>query len=127
MKELTLQRIPFTTDADQRLRTLKARTGITPNILCRIGFCLSLEEPGPPPPFPNHEKPGREINRFTLLGKFDRLFVALLVSDMQSRETGLDSLDEYFVAHMNRGVELLTSRIKNLLDIAQIQPVTLRN
>ena len=120
MKEMNLQRIPFTADADQRLRTLKARTGITPNILCRIGFCLSLEEPSPPKPFRNEEKAAREINRFTLLGRFDRLFVALIVSHMHSQDSGFESAEDCFVAHMNRGVELLASRVKSLIDISQL-------
>ena len=72
MPELTLQRIPFTEEADSRLRLLKSRTGITPNILCRIGFCLSLEEPGIPSLLPEDFKQGREINRYTLLGKMIR-------------------------------------------------------
>jgi DNA sulfur modification protein DndE len=48
MEALTIQRVPFTKDADNKLRALKARTGITPNILCRIGFCMSLEVPTEP-------------------------------------------------------------------------------
>ena len=56
MPELSIQRIPFTVDADSQLRMLKARTGLTPNILCRLGFCLSLEEPGIPTDISNNEK-----------------------------------------------------------------------
>ena len=33
---------------DLRLRNLKARTGLTPNLLCRPGFCLSLAERASP-------------------------------------------------------------------------------
>ena len=50
MPKLTVHRVRFSKEADSRLKTLKTKTGITPNLLCRIGFCLSLEEPGIPSP-----------------------------------------------------------------------------
>ena len=70
---MTLQRIPFTNDNDNRMRTLKARTGITPNLLARCGFCISLEEPGTPKRIEFNDDIGREINRNTLLGQFDEV------------------------------------------------------
>ena len=36
MADMTLQRVPFTKDNDNRMRTLKGRTGITPNLLMTI-------------------------------------------------------------------------------------------
>ena len=50
MANVTIQRIPFSQDTDNRMRTLKGRTQITPNLLCRLGFAISLEEAGNPPP-----------------------------------------------------------------------------
>ena len=123
MHSMTIQRIPFAVDADNRLRTLKARTGITPNILCRLGFCLSLEEPGEPMPMQKEEKSGREINRFTLLGEYDIAYVALLQSWAHSRQMdnlSEDDLNDLFVAHMNRGVELLAARLKGLADLGEL-------
>src|SRR5688500_8988133 len=74
---MKIQRVRFSTEADNRLRMLKATTGLTPNIICRLGLCVSLEEPGDP----RSDSSGlsqREINRYTLLGEYDQLFVALL-------------------------------------------------
>jgi DNA sulfur modification protein DndE len=62
----------------QRLRILKARTGLTPNLLCRLGFCLSLNDPTPPNPAQYPEDGPREINRYSLTGQWDRFFFALL-------------------------------------------------
>lgn len=118
MPELTLQRIPFTADADNRLRQLKTRTGITPNILCRIGFCISLDEPGVPAEISEQEEIGREINRYTLLGKYDMLFVALLKTWLKKYEIKQAELEKMFIAHMNRGAEIIASRIKEVGDIA---------
>ncbi len=39
---MKLTRLRVGEEASQRLSLLKGRTGLTPNILCRIGFCLSL-------------------------------------------------------------------------------------
>lgn len=117
MIELSLQRIPFTEEADKRLRMLKTRTGITPNILCRLGFCLSLEEPGTPPKLAKGFKVGREINRYTLLGQHDQLFIALLVTRLIEDRLSLTKIDQLFLDHINRGVELLTARVKSVEDL----------
>jgi DNA sulfur modification protein DndE len=68
MAELTLRKIPFSTEAESRLRMLKARTGLDRNYICRMGFCLSLEEPGVPTRPDAKLNGGREIDRYTLWG-----------------------------------------------------------
>lgn len=126
--QLSLQRIPFAASIDQKMRTLKSRTGITPNILARYGFALSLEEPGDPPnPFA-YEEPGRDINRNTLLGQHDDLFIALLRTWVYHNGL-LDNcdqqrFDELFVAHMNRGFELLSSRMRDLSGLQNLLAIT---
>lgn len=119
MYELTLKRITFSQDADAILRMMKARTGITPNVLCRIGLCLSLDEAGRPRRIDRRQHPAREINRFTLMGEYDTALVALLRT--RAVQDGVkDSLDEEFLAHLNRGIQLLTGRVKALEDIASL-------
>lgn len=118
MSLLMLKRLRFSKEADNWLRVLKARTGITPNILCRLGFALSLEEPGIPNPETYPEDSDREINRYTLLGEHDAVYVALLkqrlIDDGDSEQRDLDS---QFKAHMNRGVVMLAARVKALPDL----------
>lgn len=117
MPELTLQRIPFTVEADTQLRMLKARTGITPNILCRMGLCLSLDERRTPTVLPEHFKIGREINRYTLLGKYDHILIALLNTWMAMDKSIDVNINEMFLAHTNRGIYILSTRIKSTVDI----------
>jgi DNA sulfur modification protein DndE len=75
---MKLNRLRVCKEVDQRLSQLKAKTGLNPNLLCRIGFCLSLNDPTTPNPA-NYPPDGeREINRYTLTGEWDMLFVALL-------------------------------------------------
>ena len=42
---MKLTKLRLTKDASNRLRFLAGRTALTPNLLCRIGFCLSLSRP----------------------------------------------------------------------------------
>ena len=41
-------RLRLSSELTYRLRSAKGRTGLTPNLLCRLGFCLSLEDPRVP-------------------------------------------------------------------------------
>jgi DNA sulfur modification protein DndE len=100
---------------------LKARTGINPNILCRIGFCLSLEDSNLPPIPSMHNKVSREINRFTLLGKYDQAFVTLLNTRLVKDGLLISEIDKMFLAHINRGVEMLAARIKSIADLGQLE------
>lgn len=116
---MSLNRITVNEKIDQRLRLLKSRTGLTPNLLCRIGFCLSLAEPGIPDPSLYADGQAREFNRYTLTGQWDLLFFALLRERML--QDGLDpgqDLEIQFKAHLNRGVNLLYQRLKGLEDLA---------
>jgi DNA sulfur modification protein DndE len=127
MPELTLKNIPFTADSDNRLRTLKTRTGLDRNYLCRLGFCLSLAEPGQPEPLPDDSKSARDIDRFTLLGQQSPAYIALLLVWLREQKipaSAAKDLNTHFVAHMNRGVELIASRDKSLVDIASLLPRT---
>jgi len=117
MQELRLKRIKFSKEADSWLRVLKSRTGITPNILCRLAFCLSLEEPRIPSGDKYLEDSDREINRFTLLGEYDALFVALLRQRVANDGGGKSDLDRLFRAHVHRGILLLAARLKHLGDL----------
>jgi DNA sulfur modification protein DndE len=118
---MQLNRIRVSEEVDQRLRSLKAKTGLTPNLLCRVGFCLSLREPTIPNPEDYKEGSTREFNRYTLTGQWDSLFVALLKE--RCSHDGLllpDCLESQFLAHLNRGVLLLFQRVKHLGDIARL-------
>lgn len=115
MSTLSLRRLGFCQEADNWLRVLKSRTGVTPNVLCRIGYCLSLDEPGIPNPDKYREDSEREINRYTLLGEHDGTYVALLRQRLCDDGIADDTaLDDHFRAHVNRGVILLAARVKAL-------------
>lgn len=118
---MKLTKLRLTTEASNRLRFVAGKTGLTPNLLCRIGFCLSLAEPSVPNP-ENYPEQEREFNRYTLLGEYDPLFVALLVERCRNDGIDLTKLSDYFRAHMNRGVVLLQQRAKSISDLASLLP-----
>lgn len=118
---MTFNRIYVGEEVDLRLRNLKARTGLTPNLLCRLGFCLSLAEPGIPDPKLYADSQAREFNRYTLTGQWDQFFFALLRERLVQDELDPnENLEEQFKAHLSRGVLLLFQRLKKLEDLATL-------
>lgn len=118
---MAFNRIYIGEEVDLRLRNLKARTGLTPNLLCRLGFCLSLEEEGIPDVQLYAEGQVREFNRYTLTGQWDMFFFALLRERLvQDKLDPEKELEAYFKAHLCRGVMLLYQRLKNLEDLADM-------
>ena len=119
-------RIQIGTDATNRLRMLKANTGMTPNYLCRIGLCYSLNEPRPPNA-QEYDSDGQTFNRYTLLGEHDALYMALLKERLiqENKDLEEDLYDE-FVAHLNRGVIRVHGNIGELTDFQALIPNSLK-
>jgi DNA sulfur modification protein DndE len=118
---MKMTRLKVCTEVDQKLANLKAKTGLNPNILCRIGFNLSLNDPKIPNPDDYPPDSDREINRYTLTGEWDDYFVALLKE--RCAYDGLDletDLEGQFRAHINRGVLMLFHRVKHLGDLSRL-------
>lgn len=120
MYDITLRRIIFTSAADITLKMMKARTGLTPNILCRLALALSLDEPGVPRLVEGEERSQREINRYTLLGEYETAFISLVKARLHSDGLDTEAANEYFVAHVHRGVSLLPNRVKTIADIGSL-------
>jgi DNA sulfur modification protein DndE len=104
----------------QLLKTLKFRTGLTHQYLCRLAFCLSLAEPGGVDPS-HYNEDGLEFNRYTLTGEWDSLLVAYL-NEWLIDEPSADrfSETEWFRAHVNRGLAVLPRRVRSLADIGDL-------
>jgi len=116
---MRVNKIRLSKDASERLKHLKARTGLTPNILSRFGFCLSLPDPAIPNP-EQFAEDDREFNRYTLLGEWDELFVALLKQRLAQDRMPQAQLEDQFRAHINRGILSLYGLAKGLTDLARL-------
>ncbi len=100
---------------------MKGRVGLNWNLLCRIGFCMSLNDMSPINPADYKGDGGSvEIDRKILIGNEDELYVALLIQRCILERIPEDKYFDHFKAHMNRGVLLLSKRISNIKDLAQI-------
>ncbi len=109
---MKLSKLKLSKDASSRVRFLAGKSGLTPNLLCRLGFCLSLAEPGVPNP-QDYAEEEREFNRYTLLGEYDAMFIALL-RERHRADGATCTIEDAFRAHMNRGVLLLQRRLKDI-------------
>jgi DNA sulfur modification protein DndE len=106
----------------QILKTMKARTGLTHQYLCRLAFCLSLSEPGHPDPA-SYDERGIEFNRYTLTGEWDRLFVAYVREWLALEEPGgPEEEGTWLRAHINRGLSILQRRVRTLADVTDLVP-----
>jgi DNA sulfur modification protein DndE len=114
---MQVNKIRLSKEASERLKHLKARTGLAPNVLSRIGFCLSLSDPAIPNP-ESYPEEDREFNRYTLLGEWGDLFVALLRQRLAQDKLAEDQLEDHFRAHLNRGVLSLFGLVKSMSDLA---------
>jgi DNA sulfur modification protein DndE len=86
-----------------------------------MGFCLSLEDSKTPNPeeFPEED---REFNRYTLLGEYDPIYIALLKQRLYRDGLTNDLLEEHFRAHLNRGISLLQQRVRSVSDFVGLIP-----
>ena len=119
---MTFNRIRISQDTTRRLQMLKGKTGLTPNILLRLAFCFSLNDPKIPDPT-EYDQEGQELNRFTLTGEWDTFFMGLMKE--RCITDGLDlekDLRPQFRAHLNRGVFGIYGRIKDIGDVENLLP-----
>jgi DNA sulfur modification protein DndE len=119
---MKISRIKITKDSTIKMRGIQGRTGLTPNILLRIGFGLSLRDKAIIDP-DSYPEDGMEINRFTLTGEYDSGFVALLQTWLIRNNIPVSDamMADYFRAHLNKGAALLNNKIKSLTDLAFLE------
>jgi DNA sulfur modification protein DndE len=113
-------RIRVGKDATNKLSALKSKTGLTPNLLCRIALCYSLENEKVSNLIPPDET-GQEFNRHTLFGDNDLLFISLV--KQRCIKDGLDpnkDMVRILKLHLNSGIIAINSRIKEVTDFINL-------
>lgn len=111
---LDFKRVKLSEESTKKLQLFKSRTGLTPNIACRLALGVSLAEDSIPSLELFVEETGQEINRYTLLGEHELVLLALFTQWCHDQKIAEKKRYKYFLAHLNRGVELLTNRVKGL-------------
>ncbi len=113
-------RIKISEDATKMLATLKTRTGLTPNILCRIGLSYALNKSKVSNLIPIKEN-GQEFVRFVLLGEYEPVYIALVKE--KCVELNLDPENDFlkvFKNYLNEGIIALYARVKGIEDLINL-------
>ncbi len=111
---LDFKRVKLSEESTKKLQLFKSRTGLTPNIACRLALGISLAEESIPSLELFVDETGQEINRYTLLGEHELVLLSLFTQWCHDQDISENTRSKYFLAHLNRGVELLTNRVKGL-------------
>lgn len=121
-EDMNFRRIKLSEAATNKLQTFKMRTGLTPNIACRLALGASLAEKGVPSLDLFFDESGQELNRPTLFGDHELLLVSLFLEWCHRHDILPVERFKYFVAHINRGVEVVTSRVHHLSELVHLLP-----
>ncbi len=106
-------RIRTTKDAAEQLKYLKAKTGLTPNILCRIAICKSLGQKRMLAER-TQELGGLEFNSVTLFGNYARLYEAMFCQLYGRRD--VENIESVIANHIDDGLNSLRG-VQSLIDV----------
>lgn len=117
---MNFRRIKLSQSSTKKLQIFKGRTGLTPNIACRVALGLSLSQRKPPSKELYFDESGQEINRYTLFGEHEHILTALYKQWCVENKIKDADFYPYFISHINYGVELLYNRVKGLEDFVKL-------
>ncbi len=112
------QKFKISTSSTAKLKYLKSKTGLTPNILCRYAFALALSDEKGLGNASVSDLDGQEFNAPTLFGENLDIYEALLRQFVSSNELAWDP-----VRHVASLVEVglhKMGHIRSLKDVARL-------
>ena len=112
---MRFSRIKLSNKSQNILGRMKARTGLTPNLLARFALCLSLKEKSAPI-ITQYDKEGNEIEPAILFGEYESLYLGLMRNRLKKDGLSESELNDMTRCHINRGVIALSPRIQSLGD-----------
>lgn len=107
-----VEHIRLSQQAKDQLLRLKRKTGIQHwNVLCRWAFCISLLEPGIPPPAKIPADSSVEMTWKVFGGVYADIYLALLKQRCQQDKLGTaeDVIATQFRLHLHRGIGYLAA------------------
>lgn len=117
-----VSKFKISAEATGKLRFAASRSGLTPNLLCRLAMTTSFEA-GPLQQTRSNLKDGQEFNAYTLFGANQPIYLDML-RFVESRdgqhELSDDELLERLKHHIDRGIGQLSVRIKSPADVAEL-------
>ena len=119
-KKLKFSAVTTSSRVQKNLGIMRIKTGLTPNISLRFGFCMSLKDPSIPNP-DEYNQEGSKLEPAVLFGTHEPIYMALMLNRL--KKDGLDPeiyLQKMTRAHMNRGATSLWPRINDLSDFYEL-------
>lgn len=121
MIKMNFKQIKLSKTATRCCQLFKNRTGLTPNISCRLALSLSLAEDNLPSiELYASDDTGQIINRYTFLGEEELPLLSLFLMWCYEKNIPVKEYYSYLMAHINRGTEMLLNRVKDFNDLANL-------
>ena len=111
-------RIRLSKQSTSRLAFLKSKTGLTPNILSRFAFVLSIRNLQRVTSISNDSE-GQEFNTPTLFGEYQRMYELLLTKYIESTNDKRE-IGKIVSCHIENGLFKM-NHIRSLQDVASLQ------
>ena len=80
---MKFERIKLSTRSQQLLAGMKKKTGLTPNILARFAFCMSIKEKSIPNP-DEFNQGGSELSPAVLFGEHEQMYHTLMINRLDN-------------------------------------------
>lgn len=109
------KRVRISKASTDTLKMLKGRTGLTPNIMCRVALVLSLEG-GRRGGEKEVDQSGSEFNAPTLYGEFATIFDCMIREVHGALEA--KSVGAIIASHIENGLDRLR-KSKNILELVE--------
>lgn len=115
-----ISKFRVSSEATGRLRVLRQRATLTPNLLCRVAMAMSFEM-GKTGPAAEIEE-GQEFNAYTLFGGDQPIYTTLLrlVETEDGEKVDDQELIRRLRAHIDRGLSAMSARVKSPGDAARL-------
>lgn len=111
-------RVRLSNWATTRLVYMKSKTGLTPNILCRFAFVLSVRDMRLVNRL-SDESGGLEFNSPTLFGEYQRMY-ELLISDYVAISNDCREIGLIISSHIENGLHKM-SHVRSIYDIVNLE------
>lgn len=110
-------RVTFSQKATDRLRFMKSKTGLTPNILARIAIMMALKEDGNLLNAGVSDNEGQELNKSVLFGEYMDVYDVMIHQYIHDNAIELP-IQQVIVALVEMGVHKM-GHVKKLEDLCQ--------
>ena len=117
---MQINKFRVSSESSGRLRVLRQRAALTPNLLCRMAMAMSFEMGKVGPTAETEE--GQEFNAYTLFGGDQPIYTTLLrwVETNDGEEVDNRELFRRLRTHIDRGLSAISTRVKSPGDVARL-------